>query len=109
MSSFEGCYTKDHNIVTRSIAGETVIVPIRGGVGDLDSIYILNDMATAIWQRIDGRVPVYQLIEVICTEYDVTAADAAQDISDFLASLGATGLIWPTIESEGVRYGNTAL
>jgi hypothetical protein len=101
MSHFKGCYTKDHNLVTRSIAGETIIVPIRGGVGDLDSIYILNEVAGTIWQLIDDGAPVCQLIDVICTEYDVTAADAAQDIGEFLASLEAAGLIWPTVESEG--------
>ena len=101
MTYFNGYYTKDNNIVTRSIAGETIIVPIRGGVGDLDSIYILNEIAAKIWQLIDGRAPVYRLIDVLCTEYDVTAADAAKDVSDFLASLEAAGLIRPTVESEG--------
>ena len=74
MSYVNGCYTKDNNVVTRSIAGETIIVPIRGSVGDLDSIYILNEIAATIWQLIDGRAPVYQLIDVLCTEYDVTSS-----------------------------------
>jgi hypothetical protein len=101
MHHFKGCYAKDHNLVTRSIAGETIIVPIRGGVGDLESIYILNEVAATIWKLIERGTPVCQLIDVISTEYDVTAAKAAQDIGDFLASLEAAGLIWPTVEREG--------
>ena len=34
--------------VTREVAGETLVVPLRAGVGDLDSIYTVNDVGAAI-------------------------------------------------------------
>jgi hypothetical protein len=101
MSACDRCFIKDDGLVTRSIAGETIIVPVRGGVGDLDSIYILNEMAAIIWQLIDGRAPVTELIQVICTEYDVSEEVATKDINDFLSSLEAVGLIWPTDDTGG--------
>ncbi len=48
-------YVKKTDCVTRQIAGETIIVPIRGQVGDLESIYLLNGVGTRIWEVIDGR------------------------------------------------------
>ncbi len=32
------CYVKDNNLVTRNVAGETIIVPIKNKAGDLHSI-----------------------------------------------------------------------
>ena len=45
-------YVRSDSVVSRVIAGETLIVPIRRGVGDLASIYSLNEIATAIWSAI---------------------------------------------------------
>ena len=55
MEALEKCFSKEDNCVTREIAGETIIVPIKGRVGDLDSIYTLNEVGTLIWQLIDGQ------------------------------------------------------
>ena len=40
------------------IAGETIVVPIRGQVGDLESIYNLNEVGSVIWEMTDGQTPV---------------------------------------------------
>jgi hypothetical protein len=49
------CFIKETDFVTREVAGETIIVPIRGNVGDLNSIYTLNEVGTKIWELIDGK------------------------------------------------------
>ncbi|HVG21135.1 MAG TPA: PqqD family protein [Blastocatellia bacterium] len=86
-------FVKDSQSVTRSIAGETIIVPVRSGVGDLNSIYSLNEVGTAVWQLIDGRATVEQIIEALSDQYEVTTEQAAKDVSDYLAKLEAAGLI----------------
>jgi hypothetical protein len=88
-------FTKDKDFVTRTISGETIIVPIRGGVGELDSIYTLNEVGTRIWQLLDGQTPTDQIIETVALEYDVAPEEAATDVNEFLASLEAQGLIRP--------------
>ena len=40
-------YVRASSVVSRVIAGETLIVPVRGGVGDLASIYSLNEVASS--------------------------------------------------------------
>jgi hypothetical protein len=93
MTILTNCYIKEKDFVTREIAGETIIVPVRGNVGDLDSIYTLNELGTIIWQLIDGKKSVDQIIEAICNTYEVTAEQAEKDAIEFLNTLIAAGLI----------------
>jgi hypothetical protein len=86
-------FVKDNQAVTRSIAGETIIVPVRSGVSDLNSIYSLNEVGTAVWQLIDGQRTVEQVVEAIGDEYEVPPEQAAKDVADYLGKLEAEGLI----------------
>ena len=47
------CYCKAGDLVTRSIATETIIVPVRAHVVDLESIYSMDQVGSLIWQLID--------------------------------------------------------
>jgi len=86
-------YTKDTDLVTRYVADETIIVPVRNNVGDLDSIYTLNEVATMIWHLIDGRKSVSEIVEEICKVYDVRREEAEEDTLEFIISLKEAGLL----------------
>ena len=46
-------FTDDtRSFVTRQIAGETLIMPVAGRVADLESIYVLNEVGSRIWQLV---------------------------------------------------------
>ena len=45
MIHLDYCYQKDPDMVSREIAGEVILVPIRRNVGDLESVYTLNETA----------------------------------------------------------------
>ena len=84
------------HFVTRQIAGETLVIPIAGQVGDLDAIYTLNEVAASVWELIDGPTPVSQIVESLGREYDVTPEQARADVLELLAALEAKGLIQST-------------
>jgi hypothetical protein len=90
-------YARDQHCVTRRIAGETIIVPVRSRVGDLDSIYTLNEVGTRIWEWIDGRTSVGQLVEAVCETHDVPPEVVAPDLAEFLGALEAAGLVRPAL------------
>lgn len=90
-------FVKDGHVVTRRIAGETIIVPVRSHVGDLDSIYTLNPVGTRIWEWIDGRTSVGQIVEAICETHDVSPEVVARDLAEFLGALEAAGLVRPAL------------
>ena len=86
-------FTKRRDLVTRSITGETIIVPIRGHVGDLDGVYTLNDVGTTIWDLINGKISVGQIVDAVRNEYDVAQDEAESDVIELIESLEAAGLI----------------
>ena len=88
-------FRKKGEYVARVIAGETIVVPIRGQVGDLESIYNLNDVGSVIWELVDGETPVSLMVEAVCREFDVTPEQAEADTLDFLKRMEAAGLVEP--------------
>ena len=93
MDHLDRCYEREEDLVTRSVAGETIIVPVRSSISDLNSIYTLNEVSSTIWDLIDGKKSVFQIVETVCDEYDVPAKDAESDTLHFLNSLEQAGLI----------------
>lgn len=86
-------FTKEKDLVTRNVAGETIIVPVKNNVGDLNSIYTLNEIGTAIWELVDGKKDVRKIIEKICNEYEVSVDEAERDTVEFLEQLKEAGVI----------------
>lgn len=82
--------------VTRSIGDETIIVPVRSHVADLDAIYTLNEVGSVIWRCLDGQTRFDQIVSSLCAIYDVDTAEAAQDAVEFLHVLQAAGLVTAT-------------
>ena len=87
---------KEGGFVTRVIAGETIIVPISSGVGDLDAIFTLNEVGTEIWNLIDGQTSMAQMVDVIVDRYEISRETARSDIAEFLAILEARRLVRPS-------------
>ena len=86
-------FSKKSDLVTRSITGETIIVPVHGHVGDLDSIYTLNEVGSAVWELIDGETSVSQIIDAVSREYAVTREESEADVIELMGSLESAGLI----------------
>ena len=82
-----------HSYVTRQIAGETLIVPVTGHVMDLESIYVLNPVGSRIWELLRSPTTAARIAEIVAGEFAVTPDQAADDVVEFLDSLGARGLI----------------
>ena len=93
MNTLDNLYTKKNDLVARDIAGETIIVPIKSNVGDLNSIFTLNEIGTMIWGLIDGKRSVSEIAEAICKTYEVKPEDAEKDTLEFLNTLKEVGLL----------------
>ena len=87
MNYLEKCYQKDPNMVSRKIADEFILVPIRQNVGDLESIYTLNETGARIWELIDGKTNVGKIKEKLIEEFEVTPEEAEKDIVEHLMQL----------------------
>jgi hypothetical protein len=81
------------SFVTRQIAGETLLVPVTGHVMDLESIYVLNTVGSRIWELLGSPTTADRIAEIVASEFAVSPQRAADDVVEFLDSLGARGLI----------------
>ena len=88
MNFLDKVYTKSDSIVFRKIADEFILVPIRQNVGDLESIYTLNETAACIWELIDGKIKVKEIKEKLIEEFEVTPEEAGKDLIEHLKQLG---------------------
>jgi len=80
-------FIRNQEVVSRKIEGELVIVPIRSGVGDLNSLYTLNSVGSVLWDFMTERHTIAEMVERVCDEFEVTKAQARKDIESFLDSL----------------------
>jgi len=87
MNNLNNTYQKDSNIVYRKIADEYILVPIRQQVADLNCIYTLNEIGAFIWELIDGKSNIKQILKNITAAYDVEEKAAKDDLISFISQL----------------------
>jgi hypothetical protein len=95
MADLGTVYERSDSLVTRDLAGEKIIVPVRGKVGDLNSIYTLNTVANDIWGLLDGKRTAAEIAHHLEQEYDVDSATLSADVCRVLDELSSEGLVKP--------------
>jgi hypothetical protein len=93
MEDLEKTYGKNENFVYRRIGDETILVPIKDNVGDMGSIYNLNEVGAFVWEHLDGRQSLSDIKDRIFEEFDVSSDAANKDLSDFIAQLKEIGAL----------------
>jgi hypothetical protein len=86
-------YVRNRDVVSRQIEGELVIVPIRRGVGDLNSLYTLNPVGSVLWEFLTDGHTLTEMVQRVCEEFEVTGIQAQADIQEFLGSLLEENLV----------------
>ncbi len=87
------CYVRSNDVVSRVIAGETLIIPVRKGVGDLASIFSLNEVASAIWRCVASPQGADEIVVTLEQEFAATRDDLTRDVETFLHEMTSAGLI----------------
>lgn len=83
----------DGECVVRRVAGETILVPVRSRVADLECVFTLNDVASVIWQALQSPKSPDEIATQVVREFDVAPEAALRDVEDFVAGLEQAGLI----------------
>jgi len=86
-------HTRNTAIVSRDVAGETIVVPICQGVGDLDSVYTFNPVGRNLWRLLESGRSVEELANWVVTHYEVDAKQAVADVQSYLSELQEVGLV----------------
>ena len=86
-------FNKPDTIVARPVAGETILVPIRGNLADMEKIFSLEQVGEFIWQQLDGKQSLEDICSLITDQFDVDKKTAEADLTEFVAELLEAGLI----------------
>jgi hypothetical protein len=92
-------YRRTDRVVSREIAGERILVPIRSNVADMESLFTLNEVGSRIFGLVDGVRTVRDLISAIVAEFEVGEAEASADVKEFVEKLLEIGSIEPSDSS----------
>jgi len=84
---------RSQSVVSRVVCGEAIVVPIRRGAADMDSIYTFNETGSLLWSLIEKGATNGDLSAQLESEYGITAEQAADDTAKFVEELKEAGLI----------------
>ncbi len=90
---FEKVYMRNPDIVYREIAGEFILVPIHHKAGEADSIYVLNETGTRIWELVDGKRTLADIIGMITEEFDIDDRTLAGDLFEYIGEMVTSGTL----------------
>lgn len=74
-------------LVSRKVGDEMVIVPLRDNVADMDCVYTLNDVGAYIWDCMDGKKTVREIVLEVVNAYEVDETVARNDVSEILLKM----------------------
>jgi len=80
--------TKSPDAAYRTYDGQaTIVLPSRAQVS------VLNEIGSAVWERIDGRRTLAEILDGIVDEYDITREQALGDLEQFVSALRDQGMV----------------
>ncbi len=86
-------FKKKKEIVSREIAGETILVPISGKLADMQRIFSLNPVAEYIWNQLNGERNLQEISDSILSVFDMEKEQVDADVQEFIAELLKEDLI----------------
>jgi hypothetical protein len=87
MSWADNIYAKNPDFVSREVAGEFILIPIRRQLDEVNSLYVLNETGAALWRRINGKRSAREIIEDFSMEFDVTREQIEKDFNSLIEDL----------------------
>jgi hypothetical protein len=81
-------FSHSGDVVSREIDGALIIVPLTSGVGDMeDDLFSMNESGTEIWNMLDGKKTVQEVVEALAQQYRAEPAEIEQDVAGIVTEL----------------------
>jgi hypothetical protein len=87
MTGLNSILSRSPSVVTRKTGIEYVLVPVANNIADMNSVYTLNETGAFIWDQIDGKRTVSEIITAVAQEYDIDKDTASNDVLDFVGNM----------------------
>jgi hypothetical protein len=80
-------------LITREIAGETILVPVGKTVYESHGLFVLNELGAFIWDILPRVNSEEEICKAVLEEYDVSPEVVAADVAEFLGQLRQMDII----------------
>ena len=77
----------------KQIAGNWIVLPLAEKTIDFKGMLTLNDSGCMLWKLLVDGCTRNDLAEALVNEYDVTMAEAMDDVDEFLQTLVLVGCL----------------
>ena len=84
MTGLKTILSHSKSIVTTKTGNEYVLVPIANNIADMNSMFTLNETGAFIWEHIDGKNSVEDIINEMTVDYEVDYESASYDVFSFI-------------------------
>jgi hypothetical protein len=84
MIDLKSVLSHSSSVVTRKTGNEYVLIPVSDNVADMDSVYTLNETGAFIWELIDGKKCINDLVSALAEEYKIDIETAESDVLSFI-------------------------
>ena len=80
-------------VILRSVAGETLLIPVEDAVKDYNGIFTLSPSGAVIFQTLADGGDEADAAEAVFNEFEVSREEAAEDVRAFVAALRDFGIV----------------
>lgn len=87
MTDLKSTISHSSSVVTRKTGNEYVLVPVTDNIADMDSVYTLNETGAFLWEQMDGKKNVEEIIDDLVNEYDIDRETATSDVLLFVDNM----------------------
>ena len=87
MTGLKSILSHSPSVVTRKTGNEYILVPISNNIADMTSVYTLNETGAFIWELIDGKKKVEEIISALISDYDTDNITASTDVFSFIDNM----------------------
>ena len=90
-------FVRASGIVSREVAGETILVPVDARSSDVVSkaadLYVLNESGAILWTALSSPQDLPSLARILMSEFEIDHATAAKDAQAFLNDMLQIGAV----------------
>ncbi len=80
-------YAHAKDVLEKEIEGLLIIIPLRGGIEDKENHLALNDAGRAIWDALDGRRTMNEVLCILADEFMAAPGEIEKDVLCVLEEL----------------------
>ncbi len=86
-------FVRSEKVAARKVADELILVPIRSDPNQTLGVYTLNSTALVLWEMLDGKKSVSDLISAVVEKFEIDYDAACKDTETFCKDMLSAGWI----------------